>query len=124
MTELSQTKLKVRIQRKTNPEVVELLRLARKNKAWAHLVKIISGPTRLYSSINLEQIDRKTSAGDTVVIPGKVLSAGNLTNKIRICALSISKSAMHKLKETKSEYCTIAHEIKINPKAAGIKILR
>lgn len=124
MTVLSQTKLKVRIQRKTSPELIELLRVARKNKAWQGLVKIISGPTRGYSSVNLERIDKNTTAGDTVVVPGKILSSGNLTKKVRICALSISKSALHKLKETKSEYCSIKDEIKLNSKAAGIKIIR
>jgi large subunit ribosomal protein L18e len=124
MTTLSQTRLKVRIQRKTNPEIIKLLRLARKNKTWQELVKIISGPTRRYSSVNLEKIDKETKAGDTVVIPGKVLSSGNLTKKVKICSLSISDNAKAKLKETKSEYSSISDEIKSNSKAAGIKIIR
>jgi len=121
---LSQTKFKVRIQRKTNPTIVELLRLARKNKAWLGLGKIISGSTRLYSSVNLGDIDSQTKAGDTVVIPGKVLSSGNLTKKVRICSLSISSSAKEKLKDTKSEYASIIDEIKGNSKATGVKIIR
>jgi len=122
--ELSQTKLKERTRRKTNPEIIELLRLAGKNKTWMPLAKIISSSARKYSSVNLEQIDEKTEIGDTVVIPGKVLSAGNLTKKIKICALTISESARTKLKETKSEFSSITDEIKLNPKAAGIKLIR
>jgi len=122
--ELSQTRIKERIQRKTNPEIIELLRLARKHKAWASLTKIISGSTRRYSSVNLDQIDKETKAGDTVVIPGKVLSSGKLTKKVKICSLSISETAMSKLKETKSEYSSITEEVKSNSKATGVKIIR
>lgn len=121
---LSQTRIKARIQRKTNLEIVESLRIARKNKAWSEITKIISGPARQYSSVNLEQIDKETKVGDTVVIPGKVLSSGNLTKKVKICALSISKMAKEKLKETKSEYSSLIDEIKSNSKGVGIKIIR
>lgn len=124
MTTLSQTQVKVRIARKTNPETSELLRLARKSKGWAEIVKIVSGSTRKYSSVNLEQIDKESKAGDTIIVPGKVLSSGNLTKKVKICSLSISKDAKEKLKETKSEYSSLLDEIKSNSKATGIKIIR
>ncbi|MBS3091062.1 50S ribosomal protein L18e [Candidatus Pacearchaeota archaeon] len=121
---ISQTKLKVRIKRKTNPELLELLQLARKNKAWMRVIKIISSSTRQYSSVNLQKIDKETKAGDTVVIIGKVLGSGSLTKKVRICSLGISEDAKEKLKETKSEFVSILEEIKSNAKAAGIKLIR
>ena len=70
------------------------------------------------------EIENKTEVGDTVVILGKVLAKGEVTKKIRICALSFSEKARERLKKSKSESLTILHEIKINPKAEGIKILR
>jgi large subunit ribosomal protein L18e len=122
--QISQTKLKGRIRNKTNSNTIELLREGRKQKAWNSVMKIISSSTRNYSSVNLARIDAETKAGDTVVIAGKVLSSGNVTKKLRICALAISDEAKDKLKESKSEYVSLIEEIKSNPKATGIKLIR
>lgn len=121
---ISRTKIKARVRNKSNPDIADTIRAALKQKAWNKVAFMLSGATRTYSSINLKQIDAKVSAGDTVVIPGKVLATGNLTKKVRICALSLSPSAKDKLKESKSEFAHIAEEIKLNPKAEGIKIIR
>jgi len=120
----SQTKLKSRIAKKTNPVLVETLQAARKNSAWSEVARLLAYPTRKYISKNLFEIDKETKAGDTVVIVGKVLSKGELTKKVRICSLSISEKAKEKLKPTKSEIVSILEEINKNPKAEGIKVLR
>lgn len=123
MQELSKTHIKDKCKRKTNPVLAETLYAARKQKNWLALAHKLSGPTRLHASINLDQIDSKTSAGDTIIVPGKVLASGQLTKKLRICSLSISSSARQKMQKTKSEYVSILEEIKKNPKAEGVKIL-
>lgn len=116
--------IKSKTRRKTNPSLVETINLARKNKNWFSLAHFLSGSKRYFASVNLSEIDAKTTAGDTVIIPGKVLSSGNLSKKVRICSLSISAEALQKLKSTKSEYVTIADEIKKNSKAEGIKLIK
>ncbi|MBX4212122.1 50S ribosomal protein L18e [Candidatus Pacearchaeota archaeon] len=121
---ISRTMIKARMHRKTNPSLAETILMAHKNKGWNEVAKLISTSTRNHSSVNLSDIDKNTKEGDTVIIPGKVLGSGNLTKKVRICSLAISESAKEKLKETKSEYVSIAEEIKINSKAQGIKIIR
>jgi len=121
---ISKTKIKLRARNKTNPEVSETISLALKNKNWMHIAKLISSSTKQYSVVNLLYIDKNSSAGDTIIVPGKVLSKGNITKKIRICALSISKQAYEKLKESKSEFYTLSREISTNHKAEGIKILK
>ena len=120
---LSNTELKKRIRRKTNSDIVETIKAASESPVWKKLAKKLSGPTRQYSSINLKEIDKITKEGDTVMIIGKVLASGDLSKKVRICSLSISDSALVKLKKTKSEYATILEEININKKAEGVKIL-
>jgi len=120
----SNTKIKRQIRRKTNPEIVETIKSAREHKGWKELVDKLTGPSRNYSAMNLNEIDKKTSVGDTVMIIGKVLSKGEVTKKIRVCALSFSENAREKLKKSKSEAVTILQEIKINPKVEGIKVLR
>jgi ribosomal protein L18E len=124
MRKLSKTKLKSRVKKKTNPVLAETLQAAIKAPAWNNVAKLLSGSTRNYSSKNLFEIEKETKLGDTVIIIGKVLSKGELTKKVRICALAISEKAQEKLKTTKSEIVSILEEITKNPKAEGIKILR
>ena len=121
---ISRTKIKSRVPRKTNSELAETILTASKHDAWRKLAQRLSNSTKHYSSVNLDKIDSETTAGDTVVIPGKVLSLGNLAKKVRICSLAISASAKEKLKATKSEYVSILDEIKKNPKAQGVKIIQ
>ena len=120
----SNTKIKRQIKKKTNVVLVETINQARKHRGWKNVVDILTGPTRNYSMLNLSEIDKKTKEGDTVIVLGKVLSKGELTKKVRICALSFSEKALEKLKKTKSENVSVLQEIKINPKAEGIKILK
>ena len=121
---ISRTKIKSRVRKKTNPELVETIREAMKHSQWKEIAKKLSSSTRNYSSLNLSEIDRQAKEGDTIIIIGKVLSKGELTKRIRICARSFSHTAMLKLKEAKSETVTILDEIKKNPKAEGIKIIK
>lgn len=121
---LSKTKIKSRKKKKTNPELVETINEAAKNTGWMPLAKALSSSTSKHSKINLAKIDEESKAGDTIVIPGKVLSKGELTKKLKICSLSISERAKEKLKTTKSEFSTILEEIKSNSKAEGIKIIK
>ncbi|MDO8509186.1 MAG: 50S ribosomal protein L18e [Nanoarchaeota archaeon] len=121
---ISKNKLKIRLRKKTNPELAETIRLAVKNSDWSKIAQILSASTRQFSAVNLSRINEESKAGDTLVIPGKVLSKGNLTKKLKICALAISVQAKEKLKESKSDFVYLAQEIKTNPKAEGIKIIR
>ena len=120
----SKTFIDKQTERKTNPELVETIMLAKKNAKWIEVAGILSGPRKFHSALNLDRIDRETKEGDTIVVPGKVLSSGNITKKLRIVALSFSEEARKKLKEYKSEVITINEEIKKNPKMQGVKVLR
>ena len=121
---LSKSRIKRHQRRKTNPVILDTINAARKSPAWLPIIRIIANSTKKHAQVNLMDIDAKTTAGDTVVVPGKVLSLGDLTKKVRICSLSISESALDKLKQTKSEYVSILQEIKINPKAQGLKLIQ
>ncbi len=123
VNKVSKTKIKFNLKKKTNPEVSEAISLALKNKGWLAIAKRISSSRRMYSKVNLSEIEAQTSAGDTVVVIGKVLGNGDVTKKVRICSFGFSKSALDKLRKTKSEPVSIAEEIKKNPKAEGIKVI-
>lgn len=121
---ISKTRIEKRLKRKTDSGLVRTILLAKKNNAWLQIAQLISAPRRKQASVNLERIERETTEGDTIVVPGKVLGQGKISKMVRVCALSFSKDAIKKLKETKSEIVNIEEEIRINPKAQGIKIIK
>jgi large subunit ribosomal protein L18e len=121
---ISKTKITRKLERKTNPELIENILAAKKNNSWKEVAHLISYPRRKQISKNLDEIDRESKEGDTIIIPGKVLGNGNLGKKVRIAALKFSAQAVEKLKSKKCEMVSIKEEIKVNPKAQGIKILR
>lgn len=120
----SKTKIEKQIQKKTNSNLVETIIQAKKKKEWLNVANIISGSRRQRPSINLDKIDKESKEGETILIPGKVLSEGNLSKKIKVVALNFSKKAKEKLLNAKCEVVTMDQEIKNNPEAKGIKILR
>lgn len=119
---ISNTKLKSRIVRKSNPEVKEIISIASKEKSWMPLAQIVSGSTRKHSSLNLSEISEKAKDG-VVIVPGKVLSSGVLDKKVSIYALSFSESAKSKLDKAKVTYGKISEYISKN-KEKGVQILR
>ncbi len=120
----TKTKIEKQTKRKTNPELVQTILFAKKSKEWYGIAEILSGSRRNRIDINLEKINSQTKAGDIVIIPGKVLSLGEIDKKIRICALNFSEKAREKLLNSKCEVVSILDEIKKNPKATGVKILK
>ena len=124
MADISKTRLKPRIRRKTKPETSKAIFLAMKNPNWMKYAKILSESTRKHASVNLEEIDKSAKLGDSILVVGKVLSMGDITKKVRIISFSISESAREKLKKTKSDWVSILEEVKANPKAEGLKIIK
>lgn len=120
----SKTLIRKQTERKTKPELVETIFKARKNDKWMAVASIISYPRRLQISKNLDEIEKETKEGDTIVIPGKVLGKGEVSKKIRVAAIDFSEQAREKLKARKCEIVSIKEEIKVNPTARGIKVLR
>jgi len=121
---MSKTTLKERMHKKTNPGLAAAIYLALKTPAWLKLAKLLSQSTKKQSSVNLGEIDKQTSMGDSVLVPGRVLGVGEITKKIRICSFGISKEALERLSKTRSEWVYILDEIKKNPKAEGLKIIK
>ncbi|MEK6908450.1 MAG: 50S ribosomal protein L18e [Nanoarchaeota archaeon] len=121
---ISNTSIAKRIPRKMDPYIVETIFAAKRAKKWNKIAQIVSGGRRSYSNVNLKRIENEASDGDIIVVPGKVLGNGNLTKKIKVCALYFSSSASEKIKHGKNEAVKLVDEIKKNPEAQGVKILR
>lgn len=119
----SKTKINKQIQKKTSSKIVETINLAKKNKDWYGVAQILSGPRKNQINLNLSEIDENSKEKDIIVVPGKVLSQGELEKKIKVVALGFSEKAKEKLLKAKCEINSIKEEIKKNSGAKGIKIL-
>jgi large subunit ribosomal protein L18e len=120
----SKTKISKQLERKSNSKLMETVIAGKKNEAWLGIAGILSGPRRNKVCINLEEINKDSKAGEVVVVPGKVLSQGEIDKKIKVVALNFSEKAKEKLLSAKCDISYIIDEIKSNPSAKGIKIIK
>ncbi|OGJ12221.1 hypothetical protein A3K62_00370 [Candidatus Pacearchaeota archaeon RBG_16_35_8] len=120
----TKTKINKQLERKTSNDLVETIIASKKNNAWNQIAAVLSGPRRQRLNLNLDEINKISKAGEIIAIPGKVLSQGEIDKKIKLVALAFSESAKKKIMEAKSEMETILNEIKKNPSAKGVRILK
>ncbi len=119
----TKTKVEKQLRKKSNNELVETIIAAKKKEKWMDVARILSMPRRDSTEMNLDEIDKNSKEGEIIVIPGKVLSQGDLNKKIRIVAFAFSEKAREKLLKSKIPISTIAEEIKKNPEGKDIRIL-
>jgi len=120
----SKTKIEQQLQRKRNQELVETIIKAKKSEKWLQIAETLSSPRRKRIEMNLNEINEKSKSGETVLVPGKVLSQGELDKKIKIAALNFSDKAKEKIIKSGASSLSILELIKENPKAEGIKVLK
>ena len=120
----TKTKIEKQLQKKRNPKLVKTIIASKKNKAWIGIGSILSSPRRKKLNLNLKEINEKADLKKTILVPGKVLSLGELDKKIKIVALAFSEKAKEKILKSGGEVLSILEEIKKNPEAKNIEILK
>jgi len=114
---------------KTNPALItlihELKKHANENKAqiWKDIALRLEKSSNNWPVVNLDKINRFIGEKETALIPGKVLSNGELTKKVTISAWSFSEKAQEKIKKAGSKHMSIEELMKHNPKGKDIRIL-
>lgn len=73
--------------------------------------------------VNLGKISIFSEENDTILIPGKVLSSGELTHAVTIAAFSYSKKALKKITKVGGAFIPIEDLVKKNPTGSKIKLL-
>ena len=115
--------------KKTNPMLItliqELKKLSNENDVsiWKDIALRLEKPSKNWSEVNLDKIDKNINKNETALIPGKVLSTGNLTKKISIAAWQFSEKSEEKIKKAGGKCMTINELLKSNPKGKDIRIL-
>ena len=64
---------------------------------WKKLQKAASKPRRKGCQINLYELNKNSSEGDYVIVPGKVLGEGSIDHKISIAAINFTSKAKEEL---------------------------
>lgn len=102
-----------------------LRKKSRENNApiWRYLAELINRPKRRRIAVNISKVNRYTREGDWVVVPGKLLGAGQLNHKVNIAALKYSEKAYRKLRESGSIIMSIRELVEKNPKGTRVKII-
>jgi len=112
----------------TNPILKDLIQELRKKASehgcniWKRIADDLEKPTRERRIVNLYKINNSTKENETVIVPGKVLSVGDLDHAVNVAAFNFSKAALDKINK-KGKAIPIKELIKEDPKGKRIRIL-
>jgi large subunit ribosomal protein L18e len=96
---------------------------ANKAQIWKALEKEFLKSRSNRRRINIERLNKVTSNGDVVFVPGKVLGTGSLGHKITVYAYSFSETALSKLNTSGAEVLSLQSMIDRYPDGKGVRII-
>lgn len=115
--------------RKTNPLLInliqELKRKSHENNApiWNDIAERLERSSKNWTEVNIGKIERYIKEKEIALIPGKVLSSGELTKKITVAAWSFSQKAREKIEKAGGRCVSITELVKENPKGENVRII-
>ena len=96
---------------------------AAKANIWKRVASELAKPTRQRREINLTKIDMMHKEGFTLVVPGKVLSSGTLSNKVTVAAFAFSQSAKEKITAAGGKVLSLEDALKANADGKKCKLV-
>jgi large subunit ribosomal protein L18e len=80
---------------------------------WSDLALRLNKPLKNKIEVNLDKVSLIASKnkGKVIIVPGKILSSGELTEKVKLVAVEASETAKAKMKG-KAEFITLAEYAK------------
>ncbi|MGI0055676.1 MAG: 50S ribosomal protein L18e [Thermoplasmata archaeon] len=114
---------------KQNPELthalVELRRAARAHSApiWTAVARRLARPRHQVNPVNVGRLDRVGSPAAPVVIPGKLLAQGALSQALTVAVFDCSDAARAKVHAAGGKVLTIHELIKSHPNGTGVRII-
>ena len=114
---------------KTNPILLNLIHELKKQSnekdvgIWKDIALRLEKSSKNWPVVNLDRISQYAHDKEIALIPGKVLSTGNLTKKITIAAWSFSEKSYDKIKNAGGITMSIHELMKNNPEGKNIRIL-
>ena|SRR3989338_1848493 len=104
--------------------IADLKSLSTREKVniWRTVAKYLESSTRRRREVNLFKIDIYARDGETVIVPGKILSEGEINKKLTVAAFKISETAKEKINKV-GKFISIQQLMKDNPKGKKVRIL-
>ena len=90
---------------------------------WRSIAFDLERPSRIRRIVNIHRIQRNTSDNDVIVVPGKVLSDGELDHKVVVAAFKFSQNAKEKIVKAGGKAISINELLKENKKGSKVKII-
>jgi len=114
---------------KSNIQLIKLIEELKKQsslesvKIWKRIAKDLESSSRRRATVNLYKINQHTKADETIIVPGKVLSVGEIDHKVNIAAYNFSEQAKEKIIKAQGKVLSIYELLKQNPKGKGVRII-
>lgn len=96
--------------------------IEQKSNIWKRIALELERPTRQHRVVNLSKIENNVKDNDIVIVPGKLLSGGELNKKVTIIAYSYSRNVLDKT-NGKASILSIEEAMKKFPNGKNIKII-
>ena len=116
--------------KKTNPNLIVLIQhlkdVSRTNEApvWRDIALRLEGPMRNWPEVNVGKLNRFAGENETIVVPGKLLGAGEIAKKITVAAYRSSGQAKDKIEKAGGRSISIEELVVMNPKGSRVRIMR
>jgi len=113
----------------TNAVLLRLISELKKNSLeqnsaiWKRLATDLEKPARQRRVVNLSKINMYAKDNEIIVVPGKVLGAGDFNKKITISAFQFSDGAREKIEKGGSKIVSLLELSRENPSGKRIRIL-
>ncbi len=116
-------------ERKTNARLVDMIgQLKAQSRdtgaaVWRDVAMRLSKSRKNWAQPNLSRVSRYAPEGATILVPGKLLGSGELTNGHTIAAYSVSNGAREKIEAAGGRVMTYGELMTENPTGKGVVIL-
>ncbi|MBR9689910.1 MAG: 50S ribosomal protein L18e [Candidatus Altiarchaeota archaeon] len=109
----------------TDTRIIRLLGSLSKSKTgfWKAVAKKLSAPRENRPCVNVNKLERHASEGFDMVVPGKVLGVGTLSQKLSVSAYAFSQSAVDKIEAAGGKVFTIEETLESNSQAKKLKMV-
>ncbi len=90
---------------------------------WKVVAEKLANSRRRRVEINISDIERNMEKDGIAVVPGVVLSSGEITKPVTVAAWRFTPTAKEKIKKSGGKCIDIEDLVKENPKGTDVKIL-
>jgi large subunit ribosomal protein L18e len=94
-----------------------------KQNIWKNISEKLLASRKNRVSVNVAVISRNSKDGSNVVVPGKVLGAGDIDHKVTVVAFSFSRGAKEKIRAAGGKCVEIGEFAKSTTKVKDVLVL-